>query len=170
MEQLDQLYLDDAGLVILWPFLPRFFARLSLLDEDERFTGEAAVMQAIALLDFLATEDPNPPEYRLPLAKLLCGLAPDERHALLEPLPPAALAEAEHLLRSVIEQIPILGDMASPRFRASFLRREGVLTIHQGAWRLQVTHQPHDVVLERLGWSWAWIKLPWMPDPLRVEW
>ena len=38
-------------------------------------------------------------------------------------------------------------------------------------YRLDLTSKKaHDLLLDRLPWSWSWVKLPWMPHPLRVEW
>jgi hypothetical protein len=170
LDQLDELYVDDAGLVILWPFLDRFFLHVGLINHDRRFTDEQAPMQAISLLSQLAIEDPEPPEFRLPLAKLLCGLPPEAPFTLERPLTPEQLAECERLLAAVIDHTSILRDMPVASFRATFLQRPGVLFVRDGAWLLKVERQSHDLVLDRFPWSWSWVKLPWMPDPLRVEW
>lgn len=167
---LGELHVEDAGLVLLWPFLDRFFIRQGLLDEARRFVDEPATMQAIALLGQLAAEDPARPEYLLSLAKVLCGRSPEQPFELERPLSPAQLDECEHLLTAVIDHATILRDMPVAEFRAAFLRRPAVLTTDNGMWRLQVQHLAHDAVLARFPWSSAWIKLPWMPGPLRVEW
>lgn len=170
LERLDELHLDDAGLVLLWPFLDRFFARVGLLDEERRFIDAPAQQQAVILLELLASEDPDPPEFRLPLAKLLCGLSPADGVAFARPVAPEHSAECEHLLTAVIAHAGVLRDMPVASFRALFLRRSAVLSVRDGAWTLQVERLDHDVVLARFPWSWAWVKLPWMSDPLRVEW
>jgi hypothetical protein len=170
LHQLDELYVDDAGLVILWPFLGHFFLHAGLLDRDHRFADEQAPMQAIALLSQLAIENPEPPEFRVPLAKLLCGLSPEDSFALERPPAPEQLDECERLLAAVIGHASILRDMPVASFRETFLQRSGVLSVRDGAWLLQVERQSHDLVLDRFPWSWSWVKLPWMPDPLRVEW
>ncbi|HLT40360.1 MAG TPA: contractile injection system tape measure protein, partial [Enhygromyxa sp.] len=168
--RLDEHYLDDAGIVLLWPFLERFYGRLGLLDERRGFLHPSAREQAIALLELLATGELDPPEHRLPLAKLLCGVAPDHPFALDEPLAEPQVAEAERLLSAVIDNAPILGAMPIPSFRAAFLQRPAALSIRDGTWLLRVERRSHDVVLDRFEWSWSWIRLPWMPDPLQVEW
>jgi hypothetical protein len=168
--RLDELYVEDAGLVLLWPFLERFFHRTGLLGEDRRFLDEQAQLQAVALLEVLATADPEPPEFRLPLAKLLSGRPLESDFRLERPLLPEQLAECDRLLAAAIDHSPALGDLSVPGFRAAFLQRRGALSTREGAWLLQVERREHDVVLARLPWSWGWVKLPWMPDPLRVEW
>jgi hypothetical protein len=168
--RLDELYVEDAGLVILWPFLGRFFQRVGLLDDQQRFHDEPAVMQAIALLAQLARGDPDPPEYTLPLAKLLVGRAPAASFTLARPLEAPQIDECERLLAAVIAHATILRDMPVAAFRAAFLRRPAALCTRDGAWTLQVEGRAHDLVLARFPWAWSWVKLPWMPDPLRVEW
>jgi hypothetical protein len=169
LARLDELYIEDAGLVILWPFIERLFTRVELL-EERRFRDEAAQTQAIALLAHLALGDPAVPEHQLAFAKLLCGRAPEQPCELDAPLDPALCEESERMLAAVIDHAPILDGMPVPRFRASFLQRSGALAVRSGSWLLTVERQPYDLVLQRFSWSWAWVKFPWMPDPLTVEW
>jgi hypothetical protein len=170
LDRLETLYVDDAGLVILWPFLDRFFLRTGLIDLDRRFIDEQARMQAIALLAQLAFEEPEPPEFRLPLAKLLCGCSPEHEFTLERPLAPEQIVECDRLLAAVIENAPILRDATVTSFRANFVQRPAALSIREGAWLLEVEAGPHDIVLERFPWSWSWVKLAWMADPLFVRW
>jgi hypothetical protein len=165
----DELYIDNAGLVILWPFLERFFERLGLVTAH-RFQDVAAVHRAVGLLQYLATADPSPPEYLLPLNKVLCGMALDAVWALEPPLTEAEAEECTNLLTAVIAHAPILHNMSLPGFRGTFLRRQGVLSARDGAWLLRVQRETYDVVLDRFPWSVAWVKLPWMNTLLRVEW
>jgi hypothetical protein len=165
----DALYIANAGLVILWPFLENFFSRLGLLQENQ-FVADEARQRAVGLLQFLATDDPDFPEYQLPLNKILCGQEPDALFDLDPPLTDEEAQEGNSLLQAVIAQAPILRDMSIMGLRGTFLLRQGALRTRDGAWLLQVERETHDVVLDRFPWSWAWIKLPWMAAPLQVEW
>ena len=87
--------------------------------------------------------------------------------------PPLTESEAEEctdLLSALIEQAPILRNMSVEGFRGSFLLRQGVLSARDGAWLLQVERETYDVVVDRLPWSFEWVKLPWLDTLLRVEW
>lgn len=170
LARLDELYVHDAGLVILWPFLGHYFTRAGLLGTDGGFLDEAAQLQAVALTEALATLDPDPPEPRLPLAKLLCGRPLESDFQLVRPLSPEQLAESDLLLAAVLEHAPGLGEVSAEGLRTAFLQRPGALSTRDGAWLLQVERRTHDVVLDRVPWPWGWVRLPWMPDPLRVEW
>ncbi len=166
----DELYIGNAGLVILWPFLAHFFTHLGLLDEDQHFKEEAAQHRAAGLLQVVATGEASSPEYLLPLNKLLCGLEWDEVFEFDSPLLDSEAQECANLLEAAIAQAPILHDMSVAGFRNTFLLRQGVLGVRDGFRLLRVERETYDVVLERFPWNWEWVKLPWMESPLRVEW
>lgn len=165
----DVVYIDNAGLVLLWPFLRRLFERLDLL-AGEGFRDGAAAMRGVALLHYLAAEETDPPDYLLPLAKVLCGLEPAAVFVPGPPLSPAQTDECALLLRALVAQAPILGAMSNAGLRGNFLLRRGILGERDGAWLVQVERETQDIVLERLPWGLDWIRLPWMAAPLRVQW
>ena len=65
---------DDAGLIILHPFLPTLFDCLGLLDEERQFVGLEAQEKAVHLLRWMAGFDAPHRDYQLALEKMLCGL------------------------------------------------------------------------------------------------
>ncbi len=167
----DELAIDDGGLVILWPFLDILLSRLEFVDPELKlFASEQARNQAIALLSFLVEGDPEPPEWRLALAKVLCGLSPLAPWRLEEPLRPEALAEGEKLLKAVIAHGGLAEKLEPRDLRDLILRRPAVLTSRPGAWLLRVERRAEDGLLDRFPWGWSWIRLPWMDHPLQVEW
>lgn len=163
------LYLGNAGLVLLWPFIQRFADRLGLLEQGRWRSDEAAARTAV-LLQCVATGDVEPPEFQLPLNKLLCGLALDHPVLLDQPLNSDEQAECETLLRAVIAAAPILREMSSAGFRSGFLQRDGQLSGRDGHWLLRVERRSHDVVIERFPWGLSLVRLPWMPALLQVDW
>lgn len=165
----DSLHLDNAGIVLLWPFLPPFFARLGLTRE-RAFVDEPAAQVALRLLHWLASGDPDPAEQQLPLCKLLCGLD------LLAPLDEAAalgadmLAQAQDLLQAVVAQAEVLAGLSIDGLRGSFLLRAGQLSALDDHHLLRVERQSWDILLARLPWACTVVKLPWMPRLLQVQW
>lgn len=165
----DELYINNSGLVVLWPFLGNFFKHIGLV-EEKRFKDRASVHRAVGLLQYLVTEDPFPAEYLLPLNKVLCAMDLSEVFDFQVPVNSKEAQECSSLLTAVIEHAPILKNMSLSGFRGSFLIRKGVLTARDGAWLLRVEKESYDLVLERFPWSFEWVKLPWMEVPLRIEW
>ena len=165
----DALFIDNAGLVLLWPFLASFFQRLGLAD-SQRFADGAAQQRAVTLLQVLAAADVAPPEPLLPLNKLLCGLAPDAVVGAGLPITDAEIDACQALLAAVVQQAPVLQGMSPDALRGNFLLRSGRLGPRDGHWRLQVERLTHDIVLDRIPWGVQFVKLPWMPTLLQVDW
>ena len=166
----DALYIGNAGLVVLWPFLGHFFRHLQLLTEAQQFNGEAAMQRAVGLLQYLADANQSPQEFLLPLNKILCGMAPEDVFDFGPEVDVREREECDNLLTAVIQQAPILNNMSIAGFRGSFLLRQGQLSVLDDRWLLRVERQTHDVVLDRFPWGVSTVKLPWMTGILQVEW
>ena len=167
----EELLVDGAGLVLLWPFLETLLDRLEWLTPERRFVGAVEQQRAMALLGFLVEGDPRPPEWRLSLAKLLCGVPLESLAGLEGDLSATERAEAEKLLRATLAHAEgRLGEEIGG-LREQWLRRPGLLTWRPGAWLLVVERREEvDGPLERLPWSWGWIRLPWMRELVQVAW
>lgn len=168
-DETDFISIENAGLVILWPFLQRFFNNLELL-EERIFANEATQHKAACVLQYLATEEEDEIfEGLLSLNKVLCGIDFGDTIAL-EPLTDEDKAMAEGLLQAVIAQGPLWKNLSLSGLRSSYLQREGLLRTRDGHWLLQVKKETHDITLEKLPWSFNTVKLPWMNAILIVEW
>ena len=165
----DEVYIGNAGLVILWPFLGHFFKNLDLL-KGQQFIDEDARQRAVGLLQYLVKGEEVFLEYQLPLNKLLCTMEVNDLSEFGSPLSDQEADECIKLLTAVIEKAPILGKMSVEGFKNTFLQRDGILSTRDGAWLLRVERESYDIVLDRFPWSWEWIKLPWMETAMRVEW
>jgi hypothetical protein len=165
----DVAYVENAGLVLLWPFLSPFFERLGLM-ADEGFKTAATRQRAVGLLAYLADANPSPLEYQVTLAKILCGQELSEVFDFGEPVTEAEAQECENLLTAVIAQAPILKNMSAQGLRGTFLLRQGMLETEAGAWLLRVERETYDLVLDSVPWETTWVRLPFMEAPLQVEW
>ncbi|MCK8521023.1 contractile injection system tape measure protein [Aquimarina sp. D1M17] len=168
-EDTDFISIQNAGLVLFWPFLERFFENLGVM-KDKNFVDETAIIRAICALQYLCdTDDKELFEGGLPLNKLLCGFDID---AVVSPdeLSEDEKEIAEGLLTAVIGRGPKWKNLSPNGFRASYLCRQGSLRTRDGHWLLQVQRETHDITLEKLPWGFHTVKLPWMKDILMVEW
>ena len=162
----DEIYIPNAGLVILAPFLSTLFSRLGLLD-DVIITNRAF---AVCLTQYLVTGNDKMEEFELVLPKILCGLEPEE---LIDTaiIPTAAhKKEADELLQSVIEYWSILKNTSAEGFRDSFLQRKGKLSFNNNKWWLQVEQRSYDMLLRQLPWTIHMIRLPWIKHMIETEW
>ncbi|NEO87276.1 MAG: hypothetical protein F6J87_23895 [Spirulina sp. SIO3F2] len=164
-----EIYIQNAGLVLFWPFLTHWFTTLSLVAAKQFITLDAN-HRAILLLQYLVDSSPTSSEAQLALNKLLCGVnLEDSLPTTLELLKTEA-QEAETLLTAVIHHWSALGNISSHALQQSFLQRNGLLTFTHDHYLLQVEQKTHDILLDRLPWSIKIIKLPWMEWVLHVEW
>jgi Arc/MetJ-type ribon-helix-helix transcriptional regulator len=160
-----------AGICLLWPFLPRFFARRGLLDAKETsFASLAAQQRAVLLLHHLATGEHDAPEFALLLPKALCGLPAFDPCEIVEPVTATEQAEAGQLIDAAIAHASCFGAISQAGLRETFLMRPGLLGTRDGAWLLRLERRSADVLLERLPWTLQWLRLPWMQAAMRVEW
>ncbi|GAB3878912.1 hypothetical protein GCM10028824_41450 [Hymenobacter segetis] len=161
--------LANAGLVLLWPFLPTLFERLGYLAQQQ-FQDAARAARAVHLLQFLATGEEPPPASRLLLNQLLCGVEPGGSLAGEPALTDAEKATGEDLLRAVLSRWEVLKNTSIAGLRETFLQRAGKLTWFPDRVTLTVETKTLDILLDQRPWSIALIKLPWMTRPLYVNW
>ena len=161
------IYIENAGMVLLHPFLPRFFMALGVADEDKLLQPE----RALCLLHYLTTGESIVPEYELILPKILCNVPLLTPVEAARELSGAEKEEVEALFQAVIGHWSALRNTSAAGLRATFLLRPGKLSLRKdGDWLLQVERKTCDILLEQLPWGIAMIKLPWMEKMLWVEW
>ncbi|HMG13849.1 MAG TPA: contractile injection system tape measure protein [Saprospiraceae bacterium] len=167
LEKKEGFYINNAGLVLLHPFLSMIFETLKISKENKLLEPE----RALCLLYFLTTGRNSPAEYELVLPKILCNMELDKPVESIQPLSQADQDEAENLLKAVIGHWDALRDTSPDALRGTFLYRPGKISRrNDNGWLLQVEHQSFDILLEGLPWGIGMIKLPWMQEMLFVEW
>lgn len=163
------IYIHNAGLVIVFPFLQQLFERLELMKEGV-FISAAAAYRAVHILQYVVTGETGHPEYHLALNKLLCGVAgsrPLERNVEVSD---DEKAVCDGMLSAIIQQWTIVNNSSIEAIRESFLQRGGRITAGDDAWRLVVEKKGIDVLMDHLPWPISVIRLPWMEKPLYVTW
>lgn len=163
------IFIGNAGLVILWPYLREYFESILLIG-DSVFIDDSTREKAVLASQHLVTGELHFPEYDLSLNKLLCGWPLEETLPAQLDLNEEEIHKAEDLLEKAIEQWKAIGKVSVPGFRESFLLRDGLLKKNDFGWQLKVERKPYDLLLDRLPWSFGLIKFKWMNQPLFVEW
>ena len=163
------LYVHNAGLVLLGPYLPMLFSRLGLTDA-QAFKDLACAERALHLLQFLCDGSQQPAEHLLLLPKLLCGLDP-----ALPVLRELMLSDDEQaaclsLLEAVVAHWRALGKTSVAGLRETFLQREGALALQDDEWSLTVENKTFDILIDQLPWGFATCRFPWMKQVLHVHW
>jgi hypothetical protein len=160
-----------AGLVLLHPFLPRFFESTAIKETGRPALAPDVLPRAAALLHLLAVGNDEVFELELDFIKVLLGLPLDSPLPVSEGLLRASdQEEVEALLSAVIGHWRVLKSTSVKGLRSSFLQRSGLLRETEQGFRLQVTPAPFDMLLGQLPWGIGTIKLPWMKRAIFTEW
>ncbi|RWX47191.1 hypothetical protein H206_02503, partial [Candidatus Electrothrix aarhusensis] len=160
------IYINNAGLVLLHPFLPQFFGALGIAGEEQLLRPE----RALCVLHFLTTGQPVAPEYELMLPKVLCNIPLDMPVEADVDLTDEEQDEADALLKAVVDHWQALRNTTPDGLRGTFLSRSGKISLRGEDLLLQVEPQTWDIMLEQLPWGISMIRLPWMERMLWVEW
>jgi len=167
MEQ--SYYINNAGLIILSPYLPRYFKLLDLMEGDS-FKDETARHRAVHLLQFLASGEMESPEHMLVFNKILCGIP------VSDSLPGGISVSAEEeevstqMLTAIIQNWGKLGDTSIEGFRGSFLLRHGRFQELSDYWQLEVEPKAFDVLMDFLPWNISMVKLSWIEKSIQTKW
>jgi hypothetical protein len=167
-----ELFVENAGLIILHPFLQPYFKHVGLT-VNNHFVNEYAAMKAVLLSQYLVYGVITFDEHRLTLNKILCGYPVDQPLMKELEITKEEKEEATDLLNQVIQlwqknKVQVNGTIEG--FQYSFLQRHGKLLLKEKDWQLQVEQKAFDIVLSSLPWGIGLIKTPWMHGMLRVDW
>lgn len=169
MPEPDTVYVSNAGLVLLYPFLTFAFQRLGYVAAGQ-FTSPEARIRAIHFLQYTVNLKEEHAEHELVLNKVLCNFP------LEEPVPAELTMKEEEkqlsqeMLQVVLQQWERMKHTSVEGFREAFLSRDGALWETEEAWYLRIEQRGYDMILQTLPWSFNMVKTSWMDKMLYTEW
>ncbi len=159
----------NGGLILLVPYIQRFFQQLGLV-ESGQFITNTALIQGIQLLHYVSTGTSTGDEDELVLPKILCGIPVNTFIHFEEDLPALFLHECDELVSSVIEHWTVLQNTSIDGLRETFLQRPGKIRFNEDHFLLIVEESGVDILLQHLPWGFRNFRLPWMSHPIITEW
>ena len=169
MDVIESAVVDNAGLVLAAPYLPRLWKMLCLT-EGTRFVDRPSAERAVHLLQFMVDTRSRTPEYELVLNKILCGIEISEPICGGIDITDGEQEAVEGLIKGMIVNWKTIGSTSVAGFRASFLQRRGRLVLKENGWHLKVAPKAFDMLLDRIPWSFSTIKHAWMEKVVFVSW
>lgn len=167
----DIFYIKNAGLILLHPFLPKFFENLDYLNaKSGQFKSVNYLHRASLIMQHLIYSEDDLFEDDFVLNKILCGIDPTEA---IEPNVIFTELEKElskELLQAVISHWKILKNTSIQTLQADFLRRNARLSKEMDTWQVTVENSGIDVLLNYLPWGIGTLKTPWMKHYLNCTW
>lgn len=165
----DALLIHNAGLVILAPFLPRYFSKLNML-EDGIFKDAEAAMRGVLLLEYLVSGRTEVPEHELVFNKVLCGVEIAQPVLGFIELSEAEETISQQILEAVLGNWDKMSNSTVENLRGSFLMRGGLLLEKEEHWSLTVESVAYDILLNYLPWTISVTNLPWVTKRIETEW
>lgn len=164
----DGMLINNAGLILIHPFLKHFFENLGFL-----FNGnikDNKIDEAVHILHYLACGTLQPQEQFLQFEKYLCNIPlkyPIKRFVTLTDKQKDA---CEELLKAVLGHWKGLKSENTAILQNEFLSREGKLTISGERDSIYIQRKTQDILLDSLPWNVHLVKLPWKKKIIFIEW
>ena len=165
----DAIFIENAGLIIIAPYIPMLFDRMQLLNNGT-FVSDSCLYKALYALQYAATGNVSAQEQDLILNKIICGMP------IYAPVPERfELSVSEKtvidgMLKAIISHWSTIGNTSIEGLRGSFLCRPGRITIEDQKYVLNVEARSFDMLLDTIPWSIAQLKLSWMTQLIEVIW
>ena len=166
----ERLFISDAGLVLIHPFIRRFFENLKLVDREGRFVSGVARVHAVHLLRHVTGYDDEHLGHRLLLEKVLCGLPADYLVPEEWEVTPGEEEEIQGMLTALMSYWPSLRKSSVVALQRGFLQRPGSIGMQDGSILVRVEGSAIDILMEDLPWETSFILLSWLDKPILVEW
>ncbi len=161
---------EFAGLILLYPYLPRLFKRLDWLTEDKQIKDECINSAASALI-YLATGSQQAREYQMSWIKVLLARQPE---SLLIPddipLETKIINELDSVLNSLLSHWAALKNSSVTSMQSAFINRKGLLRWQDNYWQLTIEPKGMDVLIGQLPFPIETVSLLWIKQPIRVSW
>jgi hypothetical protein len=166
----ETLFVTNAGLVILHPFLKSLFEQLHLFENDI-WTTKMSQHKAILLTQFMITGEEQSFENELVLNKILCGFPLESVVNTQLKITKKEKEKCYSLLQAVSEHWKAMSKSSVAALQESFLQRNGKIVIQsESRFELWVEEKGFDILLEQLPWGIGMVKTPWMQEYLICNW
>lgn len=165
---ISESYVDNAGLVLIHPFLKSLFENCKLLNKDNSINDPEV---AAHLLHYVATGKEQDYENAMVFEKFLCNIPiaePIERNITLSE---EMKKEAFTMLQAVLSNWDIMKKSSAELLQNEFLQRSGKLDINgDESPVITMERKTQDILLDKLNWNLSIIKLAWKKRIIYVNW
>ena len=161
-------YIDNAGLLLIHPFLKHLFDNCLLLDKNNEISNPEI---AAHLLHYVATGREQDYENTMVFEKFLCNIPinqPIDRNILL---PEKHKNEAREMLRAVLINWDKMEKSSIELLQNEFLQRPGKITLKDDeSPKIVVERKTQDILLDNLSWNISLVKLAWKKRIVYIDW
>lgn len=167
-DQKDGYFLNNAGLILIHPFIKTFFEHCDILDPKTLQITNPEL--GAHLLHYVATGKTNAPEYEMVFEKFLCNIPINQTMNRHIKLSRKHKIQAKNLIESVQHNWSAMKNSSVTLLQNEFFQRPGKLIINDFDETLTVERKTQDILLDKLSWGMGLVKLPWKEKFMFVNW
>nr|WP_315157166.1 contractile injection system tape measure protein [uncultured Flavobacterium sp.] len=160
-------YVQNAGLIILHPFIKELFKNCNLIKEGNTIIDKEL---AAHILHYAATKKEQDYEHLMLFEKFLCGIPIQQSITREINIDDSHKKQVEEMLQSVLQHWNALKSTSTDLLRNEFLQREGKLDIQENNPRLFIEKKTQDILLEKIPWNISVTKIPWIEKLIYTDW
>lgn len=160
-------YVQNAGLIILHPFLKEMLKSCDLMDDNNTLLNKEL---AAHILHYTATKRENDYEHLMLFEKFLCGIPLQQSIQKEVTIDDKHKQQVEEMLASAVHHWTALKNTSTAVLRSEFLQREGKLDWSESNPKLTIERKMQDLLLEKIPWNISIIKIPWIQKLIYTQW
>lgn len=165
----EDIFISNAGLVILNGYIFYFFQQCGYLGDDGQLIPEKAHRAAV-ILQHVYDPGNEYGEEAMIMNKILCGLPVNEVLSTDIELSESEKTICDQMLDAIISHWKMVSNSSREGFRESWLQRDGKLTRKEKHWELLVEQRAFDILLDYKPFTLSPVKFAWMKQPIKVNW
>lgn len=160
-------YVQNAGLIILHPFLNEMLKNCGLMDDNHTLLDKE---RAAHILHYAATKRENDYEHAMLFEKFLCGIPLRQSIPREVKISDKHKQQVEEMLDSAVQHWSALKNTSTAVLRTEFLQREGKLDWSESNPKLTIERKTQDLLLEKIPWNISIVKIPWIDKLIYTQW
>lgn len=160
-------YVNNAGLILVHPFLKHLFGNCGLLRKDHTINDPET---AAHLLHYIATEREQDYESQMLFEKVLCNIPinrPINRNIILSE---ELKDQGKEMLQAVLDNWPIMKNSSIALLQNEYLQRPGKIILSEDNPKVIVERKTQDILLDKINWNLGIVKLAWKDKIIFVDW
>lgn len=161
------IYVQNAGLILLHPFLKQLLKSCDVLGENNLIVNKEL---AAHILHYAATKKEKDFEHAMLFEKFLCGIPLQQSIQREIKIEEKHKQNTEEMLLAVVQHWSALKNTSIDILRSEFLQREGKLDCTESNPKLTIERKTQDLLLEKIPWNINIVKIPWMEKLIYTQW
>lgn len=166
-KMIEDQYVQNAGLVLIHPFLQHFFGHCDLLDEKKQLKDQE---RCVHLLHYIATGKTKQAESDMLFEKFLCEVPINQTINRNITITKKQKEHVEKLLNAVNQNWGALQKGSHALLQNEYLQRMGKIEINSSGTNIEMERKAQDILLRKLSWGMGLIRLPWKKEFIYVNW